>query len=346
MGAIGGFLGQMILVIAGAAKVAEKNKIADFFEPRVIQNFLFTFIETKLKTERFTLMVGKAYEQFLLTLEKPLQLNEMRVMKENNYAKLRQVLSDPELYGDEVLALMSQHAALLGLSKEAFDMVYEGFWDLYCKKPHAAAEIQPKKLEGFTAKVKLIVPPSDVQDEEGNLHQAATKLPLKAIIRIRIPMNRPKPEVDDEVPGDEGEGEEKKQESVPASQRGPHEHQQLSTHPDEDQSTFTEQQVEDKVLVVPNVSVSDGLRVWAIHQAAQRALRKDIATVLKKTVKELDEVELDEFITAVEEQATEVEKNIVKIFSLEGTNEFDEIRAKYLNGSTAPIPTFDYEPVQ
>jgi hypothetical protein len=100
------------------------------------------------------------------------------------------------------------------------------------------------------------------------------------------------------------------------------------------------------VLVVSNVSLPDGFRVWAIHQAAQRALRRDIATVLKKTAKELDDVELDEFIASVEEQANEVEKNLIKVFSLEGTNEYDEIRAKYLNGSTAPIPTFDYEPAQ
>lgn len=100
------------------------------------------------------------------------------------------------------------------------------------------------------------------------------------------------------------------------------------------------------MLVVSNVSLPDGFRVWAIHQAAQRALRRDIATVLKKTAKELDDVELDEFIASVEEQANEVEKNLIKVFSLEGTNEYDEIRAKYLNGSTAPIPTFDYEPAQ
>jgi uncharacterized protein YwgA len=100
------------------------------------------------------------------------------------------------------------------------------------------------------------------------------------------------------------------------------------------------------VLVVSNVSLPDGFRVWAIHQAAQRALRRDIATVLKKTAKELEEVEMDEFIASVEEQANEVEKNLIKVFSIEGTNEYDEIRAKYLNGSTAPIPTFDYEPAQ
>ena len=153
---------------------------------------------------------------------------------------------------------------------------------------------------------------------------------MKAIIRIRIPLNRPKNDpVDDEVPDDANEGGEEKKDSIPQSARN-QEHQQLSTHPDEDQTGFTEQPVEDKVLTVNNVA--DGVRVWAIHQAAQRAMRRDIATVLKKTVKELDEVELEEFVGAVEEQAKEVEKNLVKIFSMEGTNEYDEIRAKYLNG--------------
>jgi hypothetical protein len=38
-------------------------------------------------------------------------------------------------------------------------MVYEGFWDLYCKKPDASADINVKKLEGFITKVKLVTPP-------------------------------------------------------------------------------------------------------------------------------------------------------------------------------------------
>lgn len=272
----------------------------------------------------------------------------MRTMKESNYQRFRQLLSDPAMYGDEVLALLAEHGEQhLGLAKAAYDMVYEGFWDLYCKKPHASAEIPTKKLEGFIQKVRLVVPPADTADEEGNVTPSVTKLPLKAIIRIRIPMNRPKASepADDEAPEDvDKEAEDaKKVESMPGSARN-HEHQQLSTHPDEDQTGFTEQPVEDKVLTVTNVS--DGMRVWAIHQAAQRAMRRDLATVLKKTVKELDEVELEEFVAGVEDQANEVEKRLVRIFSLEGTNEYDEIRAKYLNGSTAPIPTFDYEPAQ
>lgn len=147
-------------------------------------------------------------------------------MKESNYIKFRQLLSDPNQYGDEVLALMAEHGEKLGLSKEAYDMVYEGFWDLYCKKPHATADLPAKKLEGFIQKVKLVVPPSDTTDEEGNVTHSAAKLPLKAIIRIRIPLNRPKNEpVDDEVPDDnEGGAEEKKNESMPGSARH-HEHQ-------------------------------------------------------------------------------------------------------------------------
>jgi len=80
-------------------------------------------------------------------------------MKEANYQKFRSLLSDVSVYGDEVLALLKEHYQLFGISNEAYDMVYEGFWDLYCKKPDQAADIPPKKLEGFITKVKLITPP-------------------------------------------------------------------------------------------------------------------------------------------------------------------------------------------
>ncbi len=81
----------------------------DFLNPNVIQNFLFSYIDSKMKTEKFTLMVGRQIEHFLGTLEKPLKLNEMRVMKDANYQKFRQLLSDVSVYGDEVLALLREH---------------------------------------------------------------------------------------------------------------------------------------------------------------------------------------------------------------------------------------------
>lgn len=134
-GVIGGFLGQLIIVLSGAFEVAQKHKIEDFLTPIVVQNFLLNYIDQKMKTDKFTLLVGKEIETFLNTLEKPLQLNEMRVMKEANYQKFRSLLSDVSIYGDEVLALLREQHELFGLSAEVYDIVYEGFWDLYCKKP-------------------------------------------------------------------------------------------------------------------------------------------------------------------------------------------------------------------
>jgi hypothetical protein len=57
-GVIGGFLGQFIIVMSGAYQVAQKHKIEEFLSPNVVQNFVFNYIDQKMKTEKFTLMVG------------------------------------------------------------------------------------------------------------------------------------------------------------------------------------------------------------------------------------------------------------------------------------------------
>jgi hypothetical protein len=90
---------------------------------------------------------------------------------------------------------------LLGISKEAYEAVYEGFWDLYTKKPQTS-DINAKKLDGFIQRVKLVVPPEDVvipDEEGGGVIPSPVNLPLKAIVRIRIPLKRPeKEEIDPE----------------------------------------------------------------------------------------------------------------------------------------------------
>ncbi len=136
------------------------------------------------------LCVGKEVELFLNTLERPLQLNEMRVMKDANYTRFREILSDLELYGDPILKILREHSKDLSLSGKAFDQVYEGLWDLYCKKPQTA-ELNAKKLEGFVGRIKLSLPPPDLADEEGNLLPNVADLPLKALVKIRIPLKRP-----------------------------------------------------------------------------------------------------------------------------------------------------------
>ena len=168
-----------------------------------ITNFLFQFIDNKMKCEKFVMTVGSAVEDFLTSLEKPLALNEMRVMREPNYSNFRQLLSDPSQWGDEVLREMRQNCQDLGLDPKVFDMVYECFWDLYCKKSKHP-DIGVKKCEGLIQRVKLQVPPRAPAAAEGEEEQPSiTELPLKAIVRIRIPFLRPKKEGEEGEEGDE-----------------------------------------------------------------------------------------------------------------------------------------------
>ena len=53
VGVLGGFIGQLILVIDGANNIAQKKDIKAMLEPRIIQNFLLLYIDAKMKTDRF-----------------------------------------------------------------------------------------------------------------------------------------------------------------------------------------------------------------------------------------------------------------------------------------------------
>lgn len=118
----GGMLGQIIIAFNAISKIPleeetpasrkmkeskeskeslEKNEQEPrpYPQPAVdklpIVNFLFQFIDNKMKCEKFVLTVGHAIEDFLTSLEKPLTLNEMRVMREPNYSRFREIISDP-----------------------------------------------------------------------------------------------------------------------------------------------------------------------------------------------------------------------------------------------------------
>ena len=53
--------------------------------PHVVQQFIFTYIQEKLKSEKFSLLTDSRYEKFLQSLPSPLELNQMRKMKEDKY---------------------------------------------------------------------------------------------------------------------------------------------------------------------------------------------------------------------------------------------------------------------
>jgi hypothetical protein len=125
----------------------------------------------------------------------------------------------------------------LGLDPLIFDLVYEGFWDLYTFKPKI--ELSPKKLLQWIAKINLLVTSKpegydvggeeegveEEVDEDGNPVPKANARkverdfvaepidptdPITAVVRVRIPKIMPEPEVDEEgqpVPVDYNEEE-------------------------------------------------------------------------------------------------------------------------------------------
>lgn len=69
--------------------------------------------------------------------------------------------------------------------KEVFDLVYQGFWDLYTFKP-MPAELSAKKLQTWITKIQLSIP--DDQIEVTDEQEAPEPSTLKALVRIRIPL--------------------------------------------------------------------------------------------------------------------------------------------------------------
>jgi len=148
----------------------------------------------------------------------------MRVMKEPNYSKLREILRDPRLYGDPLLRVFAEKSDLVGVPQNTYNMVFEGFWDLYCKKP-ATPDLTSKKLEGWINRILLKAPTSAPPDEAEGTQEgepvvaAAGGLHVKAVVRVRIPFKRPEPAegeggeegAAEPAPKEEAEGEQEEQ---------------------------------------------------------------------------------------------------------------------------------------
>jgi hypothetical protein len=60
--------------------------------------------------------------------------------------------------GDKVLASLSKNAEKIGISRNVFNMVNEGFWDLYFKRPIPAANLKSDALKEWFTKINLSLP--------------------------------------------------------------------------------------------------------------------------------------------------------------------------------------------
>jgi hypothetical protein len=71
--------------------------------------------------------------------------------------------------------------------------------------------------------------------------------------------------------------------------------------------------IEDKVLLVN--PIGENAKVFVFHQAAQRLIRKDIVQNMKKNIKELNSIDLDDLVAEVENHSVEVEKKLIGMLS-------------------------------
>ena len=277
-----------------------------WFNKEMIQGFIHTYIQDKKKTEKIHMVVGHAFEQFLNGLEKaPMKLNEMRNMKEPNYSKLRAIIRDPSKFGDPVLTLLSQQCEAVGVSRNSYNMVYEGFWDLYCKKS-ANKELSAKKLDGWISNIVLRVPtwkpPVVTEGEDPEQQEVDKGLPVKAVARIRIPIKRPDPEEEENAEGEQAEKIETK--SAAKSQKsGKSGKSKKSQGP-----VIEEIDYEDRAKAVP--TQGESYQIYVVHQLAQRMLREHIAREFKEYVPDLASPSLseDEMLRVLEQDAEEFEK--------------------------------------
>jgi lauroyl/myristoyl acyltransferase len=121
-------------------------------------------------------------------------------MKEPNYSQLRSLISATKQ--GKVLQIMHDYSGDLGLDPEVFDMVFEGFWDIYTFKPRVL-DVSGKKMVTWIPKVNLRVNKTTAKveepeegDEENSANAEIEK--LNAIVRIRIPKKQPEQEEDED----------------------------------------------------------------------------------------------------------------------------------------------------
>lgn len=297
-----------------------KRKILD---PSHVQTFLYNYILGKMKMDRLSIQVEDAYRVFLSKLAAPMQVNEMRTMKEPNYSELRKMLTNNK--GGEVLRLMHKFADELSFDPYIFDLVFEGFWDVYLFRGQIAEGASGKKMLAWIPKVNLKVNETTVKDEKEEVAAVADEEgqekpegeapkvtdetvgePITAIVRVKLGKKQPEPEEDDDGNLVEKDIPEEDLEDLP---------------------------IEDKAWQM--VSRQNGQKLYVLNQAAGRTYRAELATEFHASCDNFATVNLDEFMEKMEVEAERFENAFCDLFKDCEDNQ----------SGCQKVPIFDFRPV-
>jgi len=132
-------------------------------------------------------------------------------------------------------------------------MIFEGFWDLYCRKP-ATSDLNAKKLEPWSNLINLKThqfshggeASEGATIEEGEEEKAGEKqlppsVPVKAVVRVRIPFKQPEPQIVEDEDGNPKEVIPEVAEDAPKEEIEP----------------------EDKIMMLP--TMNDQYRIYVSH---------------------------------------------------------------------------------
>jgi len=77
-------------------------------------------------------------------------------------------------------------------------------------------------------------------------------------------------------------------------------------------------------------TIGENYKIWGIHQAATRWVRRDMAKELKKTLPELQNIDQDDLLEAIEAESEAVEKAFLAMYKEGGKKQKE-------------VPVFDFE---
>ena len=94
---------------------------------------------------------------------------------------------------------MREYQVDLGFEADIFDLVYEGFWEVYTFKAQIP-DVSAKKLQAWIPKIKLVCNNNTpkVQEGEDEAAEEVQMTPLSAYVRIKLAKVKPEMEEDEE----------------------------------------------------------------------------------------------------------------------------------------------------
>lgn len=217
---------------------------------------------------------------------------------------------------------MHKFADVLGMDPFVFDLVSEGFWNVYLFHGDIIDGASGKKMLSWIPKVRLHLNETTTatekeegapaeEGEEGQAEDAKegasgeTGESLTAIVRIKLAKRQPDPEEDEEGNLIEKEIPEEELEDLP---------------------------IDDKAWAC--MSRQNGQKLYVLNQAASRVYRQELATEFNASCDAFAAVNLDEFIEKMEEESERFENAFCDLFRDSEDN----------NSGCQKVPIFDFRP--